>query len=435
MSVFIALCLALIAVALAFLLTPLLTRRALPRTETPTTVRNATVYREQLTELDTELKRGAIDQAQWTASRRAIERRALDEADQDDSPKAEVANVVADVDAPAAQPRRATLIAAILGISVPVAAIAIYVLLGTPQAIFPEAGNALQQAMTAEQLEAMIAKLANRMKTNPGDTEGWIMLGRSYATMGRFQEAAGAYAKAAEQRPGDAQLLADYADTLGMANGRSLKGEPEALIARALKADKNNIKVLTLAGTVAYQNGDFRKAIALWQAILPQVPADDPFAKSVNGIISDAQAQAQALLGEKSEGKNTTPQAKGGAAGGAVPAEAALLQGTVSLSPALRAKTNPDDTVFIYARAASGPRMPLAIMRSTVKALPLQFSLDDASAMSPAMKLSAFDQVVVVARISKSGTAAPQKGDLEGVTAAMAPRARGIKLEIGSAVE
>jgi cytochrome c-type biogenesis protein CcmH len=261
------------------------------------------------------------------------------------------------------------------------------------------------------------------------------MLGRSYSAMGRFADSANAYAKAAEQRPADAQILADYADALGMANGRKLDGQPEALIARALKADATNIKALTLAGTVAYQKGDFARAIKLWEAILPQIPTGEPFAESVRGIIADARQQ----LGTNPAGKGAAAKAGSAAASGATgdttAAGAALLQGTVSLSPALKARTSPEDTVFIYARAATGPRMPLAIIRSTVGALPLQFSLDDASAMNPQMKLSAFEQVVVVARISKSGTPAPQKGDLEGVTAAMAPRAGGIKLEIGRAIE
>lgn len=426
MSVFVILCVLLVAVSLAFLLTPLIARRAASTPGVPGTVRNATVYREHLAELDADLARGTIDQTQWAASRSAIERRALDEAGEDEGPAV----------AATTQPRRAVLSAALVGISVPIAAVAIYLLLGTPQALSPESLAGPQLSATSDQIEAMVQKLADRMKTTPEDTEGWIMLGRSYAAMGRFPESAGAFAKATAQRPNDARLLADYADALGMANGRNLAGEPAALVARALKADPKNVKALTLAGTIAYQKGDFAKAVQLWQAILPQVQDDVAFTQSINGIISDAQEK----IGNKPGTMGAAAVAKSGAAVApakdvAAGAGAALLQGTVSLSPALKAKAAPDDTVFIFARAASGPRMPLAIMRSTVKALPVQFSLDDSSAMSPAMKLSAFEQVVVVARISKSGTPSAQKGDLEGMTAVMAPRGRGIKLEISGAIE
>ncbi len=424
MTPFLAACAVLIAIALAFLLFPLLKRRNTIEAATPSGARNAAVYQDQLAELDAELARGTIDQAQWRTSRNAIERRALDEAETDDTA------------APPTAPRtqRAGIAALVIGISTPVVALLIYALLGAPQAMFPESASAPQQSMSAEQIDAMVAQLAERMKSNPADTGGWVMLGRSYVAMGRYDDSAKAYAKAAEQRPADAQILADYADALGMANGRNLKGAPEALIARALKADDKNIKALTLAGTVAYQNGDFARAVKLWETILPQVPNGEPFAEQVRAIIADASEKMGAKPAAKSAAKSAAKTSETNAPRDAA-AGAALLQGTVTLSPALKAKTSPDDTVFIYARAASGPRMPLAIVKSTVSALPLQFSLDDASAMNPQMKLSAFDQVVVVARVSKSGTPAPQKGDLEGITAAMAPRAKGIKLEIGRSID
>jgi cytochrome c-type biogenesis protein CcmH len=418
-SAFAAICILLILVALAFLLIPLLVRRGTTPDTSPGKARNAAVYREHLAELDAELKRGSIDEAQWQASRDAIERRALDEAEQEERT------------APATpRAQRAGIVATIVGITVPITAIALYALLGTPQAMFPDSSAGSERAVTPEQIEAMVATLAERMKTNPADIQGWVMLGRSYAAMGRFGEAAGAYAKAAEQRPEEAQILADYADALGMANNRRLDGQPEALIDRALKADPKNVKALTLAGTLAYQKGDFAKSVALWESILLLVPKDGPFAEQVRTIISDARQRLSTTpAGNGSAAKSVAPQSGKAVAG------TALLRGTVSLSPALKAQTSPDDTVFIYARAESGPRMPLAIIRTTVRELPRQFSLDDASAMNPQMKLSAFDKVVVVARISKSGTPSPQKGDFEAITPAMAPRASGIKLEIDRALE
>jgi len=406
MTTFIALALLLLAAVLGLLLWPLLARRA-EHPVAPTTVSNTDIYREQLADLDAELKLQSISREQWAASRSEIERRVLED------------EARADTTRPGRSPATALAIAAAL----PVAAIALYVWLGNPVALSPEAmqGSAAPHAVSNEQIDAMIGKLAARLESEPGDSEGWIMLARSNAALGRYGQAATAYARAAAQRPPDAQLLADYADTLAMANGRKLAGEPAALIARALAADGSNVKALALAGSLAFEERDMKRAIAYWRKALELTPADSPFAEAVRGSIAEAEGNLRAAGAAPAD---SAAAAKSPAGSGAA------LQGTVSLAASAAGKVAPEDPVFVFARAAQGSRMPLAILRKQVKDLPFAFSLDDSMAMTPETKLSGFSHVVVVARISKSGLATPQKEDLEAASQPIQPGTRGIKLEI-----
>src|SRR5665647_1528359 len=138
-------------------------------------------------------------------------------------------------------------------------------------------------------IESMVERLAQRLESNPDDVEGWIMLARTYSALGRHGEAASAYAKAETRFPQNAQLLADYADSLAMAQGQTLLGKPEALVQRALKADGNNLKALALAGTVEFEKQDFAKAAEYWKRILPLLPADSEMGNSVRASIKEAE--------------------------------------------------------------------------------------------------------------------------------------------------
>ena len=412
MTLFLALCGLLAALALALLLVPLLRARA--HQAPAVRAGNSSVYREQLAELDAELHAGTLSREQWAAARGEIERRALDEAGQAE---------------PGAQSRSPRLVPIAIGVAVPVVAVALYALLGNPQALLPESGaeSASAHAVTPQQIEPMVAKLAARLESEPGNTEGWIMLGRSYGVLGRFQQASAAYEKAAQQRPDDAQLLADYADMLAMAQGRDLSGKPEALIARALKADGNNVKALALAGTAAFERRDYSGALGHWRKILTLTPEDSEFGQSIRSGIQEAENH---LRGTPADG-TPAPVAKADA----LKREGASLQGKVSLAAAAAGNAQPDDAVFVYARAAEGSRMPLAVLRRKVRDLPFEFSLDDSMAMNPSHKLSDFDKVVVVARVSKSGQPTPQKGDLEVMTVPVAPGTKGLRLDIARALD
>jgi cytochrome c-type biogenesis protein CcmH len=394
------------AVAIAFVLPTLLGRRRAAGAATSAAA-NVAIHRDQLKELDADLAAGTLSPEQRDEARREIEQRLLDDVRTGDGTRATAAS----------GRRMAMAVAA----AVPIAALLLYFAVGNPAALAPGAAAGEGHGITREQIEGMVERLAARMKENPEDAEGWTMLGRSYAVIDRYAEAAVAYANAVKRSEPDAQLLADYADALAMAQGRNLRGEPERLIAQALKVDPQNVKALMLAGTVAFEKKDFKGAIAYWERILKALPPDSPIADSVRDSIADARKFAGTA--------KASPSAKPGAT-----AAAASVSGTVRLAPGVAAKASPDDTVFIFARPAEGPRMPLAVMRKRVRDLPTAFTLDDSMAMTPAAKLSNHAQVVVGARVSKSGNPAAQPGDLEGLSAQVKPGATGIAVVIGSEV-
>lgn len=390
--------------ALAFVLPPLLRgRRAAPGAAIDAT--NVAVYRDQLRELEADLAAGTLAREQYDDARRELEGRLL-----------------ADVQGGAAAPRvtapgRIAAIAA--GIAIPVASVLLYLAVGNPGALAPESES---HGVTREQIESMVDRLAARMKESPEDATGWVMLGRSYAVLDRFPEAAAAYANAVKRSPPDAQLLADYADVLAMAQGQRLQGEPERLIGEALKIDPRNVKALALAGTAAFEKKDFKGAIAQWRKILDIVPADSDMANSIRDSIADAQQLAG--------GPVAAPAAPAKPAASAP----ASVSGMVRLDPALASRVAPGDTVFIFARAVDGPRVPLAVTRREVRELPAAFTLDDRMAMAPGMNLSAHARVVVGARVSKSGQPTPQPGDFEGLSTPVQVGTAGVNIVISTEI-
>jgi cytochrome c-type biogenesis protein CcmH len=250
------------------------------------------------------------------------------------------------------------------------------------------------------------------------------MLARSYYVMQRIPEAVAAYAKAVEMTKDNADLYADYADALAMSQGRNLEGKPLELVNQALKLDPAHPKALAMAGTEAFYRKDYPAAIAFWEKLLPLLPAESEMAKSIEGGIAEARD-----LGKKTLARSpAVPVANSSAGGKSVPG--ASVSGRIALSHAIASKAGPQDTVFIVARAQNGPRIPLAVLRRRVADLPFEFSLDDSLAMSPELKISGFSEVVVTARISKSGNAAPQSGDLQGASSPVKVGARGLKIVI-----
>src|SRR2546422_11076878 len=240
MNVFLVIGALLIAGALLFIVPPLLRRGSRPGVTRDAV--NAAVYRDQLRELESDLRAGTLAADQYEKARSEIEVRLL-----------------ADVgrgDAPAGSARGTRAAAVVLGLAVPICALAVYVAVGNPRSLAPQAKGETAHRLSVQQFEALVSRLATRLKDNPEDAEGWMMLGRSYAVLGRFVESSEAYAKAAARMPRDAQLLADYADALAMAQGRTLQGEPEKIILRALTIDPDNVKALLLAGTAAFNRSD-----------------------------------------------------------------------------------------------------------------------------------------------------------------------------------
>jgi cytochrome c-type biogenesis protein CcmH len=369
------------------------------------------ILKDQLAALDAELAAGSIDAPQHATARQEVQRRVLDETQAEARPLQ-------------AGGSRKTLL--FVGLAVPLFAAVVYAAIGNPAGLAPQAALEARaaQEITPEAVEAMVAKLAQRLETSTGDPasdlKGWTMLARSYAALQRFADADKAYARAIALAPADAQLLADRADALAMVQDRSMQGEPDRLIAKALVIDPNNLKALALAGASAFERKDFTAARGYWQKARSLVPPESEFAARLDSSLNEMRGLTA----------DAAPASASGSASAPVTTDAARISGRVSLSPALAGRVTPTDTVFIFARAVDGPRMPLAILKRTVADLPITFTLDDSMAMSPEMKLSKFPRVVVGARVSRSGNAMPQPGDLRGESTPTGVRATDVQLVI-----
>ncbi len=282
--------------------------------------------------------------------------------------------------------------------------------------------GAAPHALVPEQVAAMVEQLAKRLKDHPDDADGWLMMARSLVVLGKHAQAVDAFKQAARLHPDDASLLADYADALAVASDRRLDGEPTKLVERALEVDASNPKALALAGTAAFDRQDYAGAVRYWERLVEVAPADDVFVQQIRGGIAEARE-----LGGMAPAA-ATPAAQRGAAA------ASSVSGTVSLAAPLQGRPSPDDTVFVFARAVDGARMPLAILRKRVRDLPLQFTLDDDMAMSESARLSGAKRVIVGARISKSGNAIAQGGDLQGMIGAVPVGSTALRVEINQEV-
>ncbi len=379
---------------------------------------NVAVYRDQLREAERDLAADLISPERYEQLKAEIQQRVVEDT-----------RLAAQGPAAVGHPARRSALA--LALLIPAASIATYLLLGQPETAVPgfvERQAQAQQQVTPEQIERMVSTLAERLKAEPNNPEGWRMLGRSYAVMERYADAAAAYRKAAELMPPSADVLADLADVLGMSQGRSLAGEPTQVLQRALAIDPQHGKTLALVGSAAFERKDYAAARGYWERLLAQLPADSEAARSVRASIDEAAQLA---------GGGATPLAAAPAAApspaASAPAGGAVITGEVRLSPALAARVAAGDTVYVFARAPEGPRLPLAIVRQAAGepgSWPLRFKLDDSMAMAPQFKLSGTPRVVVGARVSKSGDATPHSGDLIGQTELVANNAQGLTIVI-----
>ncbi len=419
-----------VAIGLIWLLPTLLRGGARARID-----RNAVnlgILKDQLAELEAERKLGLVDERQYAAARADLQQRVLDEAQ-------------AEPPAEGLRPSRlGKLTAAVVVVIVPLAAALTYLKYGEPAAFDPllRQGPDAAHQFSKDDLNAMTQKLADRLKSEPDNANGWSTLARTYYSMGRFADAAAAFEKLVKLVPDEASIWADYADALAMAQGRRLAGKPMELVNRALQLDPTQWKALAMAGTEAFDRQDYKQAAELWEKLRASLPDDVPLKQQIMGSINEARGRAgMPLLADAAPAAKTAPETKAAApaAKAAAPekktavaevkpaspaagekaapaAGAARVAGTIALSEQLRAKVAPGDTVVIFARAAEGSKMPLALLRVQAKDLPKTFALDDSMAVAPEFKLSNFAEVVVGARVSKTGSPMPQKGDFEGLS-------------------
>jgi cytochrome c-type biogenesis protein CcmH len=405
------------AAALAFIIPTLLGKQESSDAQTQRDQVNLAVLRDQFRELDRDLASGTISSHGYDSARRELEQRVAEDV----RPNLSVHKRVSSGSAQAMA----------VGVAVMIGATGMYAYLGKSAGLVPAQAPVTHESSRGfdpKDANAAIEQLAQLLKTKPENTEGWTMLARSLNGMGRYADASQAYKNLTTLVPENAQLLTEYAGSVAMAQGESLQGEPEKILARALAADPRNTKALSLSGSAAFERADYDAAITFWKRVLVLAPATSEIVQVANDNIKEALAAGAAgkqamLVGAPVASQEIAKKAA---------TKATQVAGTVELDPSLRSEVKDTDTVFVFARASEGPRFPLAVLRKQVKDLPFSFVLDDSMSMMPDARLSGFASLVVSARISKSGNATPNAGDLEGAVSSVQPGAKDLKIRISS---
>ncbi len=409
MTVFVILAAAMLAVALAFPLLPLLRQRQ------ATTSDGTGGDPKRLKALDDAHAAGVIDDDEYKIKRAAMSSSATPFA--------------------ANKGRRLSMTAALaVAILLPIGAIVLYQIYGEPAALDP-ARLIADAAPPAEEhgvdMDQAVAGLVAKLKENPANADGWALLGRAYQSMGKFTESRDALKHAFDLMPDNHDLTVEYAQALALTNdGRRIAGESRQLIEGVLKADPDHQRALWLIGISDYQAADYNAAITTWNRLLPMLPAGSDIAESVRTQIADAQKLGGTVAAVETAAATASPEAT-------VPAssDGPKLTVSVSLDAKLKGKLAAGATLFIFAKAENGPPMPLAIHRGPASELPLTVVLDDSMGMLPTMKLSMFPKVVIGARVSSSGNAMAQSGDLQVLTSGIdVNRKEPVELVIDSVV-
>lgn len=362
----------LLLVALAFLLIPVLRGRK-AQAEEDRTALNVALYQERLAELQAQHEAGTLTEAQLEAGRAEAARELLADTEG------------AAADRSARLGRALPLLAALL---VPALGLGLYAHWGSSDKV-QLAREMREQPRT---IEEMTARLEKAVQAQPDSAEGWYFLGRTYMAQERPVDAVKAYERAVQIAGRQPELLGQWAQALYFASQKRFTPEVQALTEDALKADPNEVTSLGLLGIAGFEEGRFKDAIGYWERLIAVLPQDDPSRAALQGGIDRARerlAENGETLPERETLTKSMPQ----------------LKVRVDLAAALKDKVQPGDTVFIFARAAEGPPMPLAVKRLTVKDLPAEVVLSDADAMMPQLKISNFPQVQLVARVSREGNA------------------------------
>lgn len=438
--------------ALAFVLVPLLRSRS-ARADGSAKIltdnaSNVAIFRAQKAEIEQDFAGALISADERDQALQELSVRVASEV-KGDAASVSVVPVASNVIS-----RGVWIFATIAVIGIPMSAVLLYATLGSPQLITgvaavarapvaangqantsaapPDAAN-VSPEVSDKQILAMVDSLAEKMQQNPSDPKGWILLARSQNALGRYADAAKSYERATALLPNDAQVLADYADAAAMIQDGRFDGKPLTLIKQALQADPNNMKALALAGTAEMRLGNKVQSLKHWEKLKTLVAKDSDDARELDSIIAEVNgtSDGKPILQPAQLAQSAPAPAKSASGPAAVTGPSKATSGSVTISPELATKIASGDTLFVFARAVNGPKMPLAIVRvAAPKTWPFQFSLDDSMAMAPGMNLSAFPEVTIEARISKSGNAQPQSGDLVGQSAPLKPGATNIGVAI-----
>ena len=411
-SQFVAIALALTFSVVAVLLWTMLRKPKPGRTEAPDED-NARIYREELQELQDAVQSGALAPADFERARQDLSIRVV----QDIPETAEAA-----ASASAGSSQRAVVSAVVMALVFPLLGSFVYLTLGDPMAVAEPSLTARAGQDGAPDFAAMAEKLKAKLETNPNDVQSWVLLGRAHRNQNQYDEAIDAYNHAVALDPDD-RLAIERVEAIAAKNGGQFKGEPWDVIRKILAKNPQHANALLLAGSAAFSEGQFKQALAYWTTLRSQLASGSQEALAVDNALRAAAEKAGVELG--AQAKKPDPLANA----------ASSISGRVTISDSIKAQANPTDVVFIYAHAEQGSPMPLAIMRTTVQALPLDFNLDDSMAMRPEAKLSGQSHVTLKARISKSGQAMPQPGDLIGTLPRVAVGAKQVKLTISEVVK
>jgi cytochrome c-type biogenesis protein CcmH len=369
-----------------------------------------------------------LDQARYDAARRDLEKELLSDISEEKQP---------------GESKNSGQIMAWSALATPLAALLIYQFIGSPEIIThladqpagtPTASSQSQGRSTDNlpPMEELVKRLATKLEEEPDNLEGWIMLGRSYIAMNDPSAAIKAYQRAMEINDKHVGLLLAYAQAIASNSGNDFTGQAAPMVEKAFQLEPDNPNALWTAGILAYQRTDYQNAIDRWSKLRGMLKPQSNEIDAVKEALEDARAQL-GLPAEEPElpnivqaEKKPMPEKAGATSNKSIKVE-------ISLSPEIQDKAKPDDLLFIYAKAMSGPPMPLAAVRKRVSDLPISISLDDSMAMMPQMKLSKFTQVSVGARISLSGNPTAQSGDLEGEISAVTPgQSETVKVVINS---
>ncbi|MFP4560936.1 MAG: c-type cytochrome biogenesis protein CcmI [Thiohalorhabdus sp.] len=386
---------AILIVAAALAVIPALLGRS-RASETSYSEANLAVFRDRLAELAAERDRGEITPEEYEQGRAELEREVLREVPGSEDKES------------APGPRTGiggkTVVGLLVGL--PVVAVSLYFATGRPQLVdeAPPTSLSEREIRSFSQMppEQRASRLSAFLEEKPRTGEAWVLLGQTYREQGQFGEAVEAYRRARRLLGDEPQLLAHYAEAIALANDRELTGEVTELLDKALEKDPDNTLALWMAGSAAMSRGEGEEAGRLWRRLAAQMPPDNRNFEMLKGYI----AQAEGISPEEVSIDRPESEASGGPA----------MKVRVELAGELREQTEPEDTVFIFARAAQGPPMPVAAVRKPVEELPVEVTLDDSQAMSGDRTLSSQERVVVGARISKGGQPQAQPGDLEGLT-------------------
>jgi cytochrome c-type biogenesis protein CcmH len=336
---------------------------------------NAAIYREELEKLDAELTIGSINNVDYEMAHAEIRQRLFQDTNEED-------------DRSVMGSTKKTVIG--LCLFIVLLSSGLYFTLGDAPRI---ADQNVQQPMTREGVEKMVTEFAAKMEQDPSNLQGWVMLARSYRILGRNEEAAKAYERAGNFVDSDPQLLADYADALASNANGNFSGKPLQLINQALKLDPNNPMALWLSGTASYTTGNYKAAVQTWEKLAKQLPPGSEEAQYIGESIAEARSKGGLPA------KNTPPVISKG------------ISGKIELSADLKSKLKPGDVLMVIARKP-GERMPVAVLKTAATDFPMNFSLTDALALNPSTPLSQLSEASIEVRVSKTGMAKPESGDL-----------------------